>query len=52
MYRPPSSNMDFFDECKEMLHQCDFKKVIIMGNLNLNWEDNVREKTEADNWWF
>ncbi len=45
IYRPPSSNISFLDKFKEILCQCDFKKeVIIMGDLNLNWEDKTSRK--------
>ena len=45
IYRPPSSNISFIDKFKEILRQCDFKKeVIIIGDLNLNWEDKTSRK--------
>ena len=45
IYQPPSSNVSFYDQFKKVLCQCDFKKeVIVMGDLNLNWEDMSSRK--------
>ena len=40
IYRPPLSNIDFYEKLDNLLKQCNFQKeVIIMGDLNINWED-------------
>lgn len=46
IYRAPALNNSFYDELKNVLCQCDFKKeVIVMGDFNLNWEDtSIRKK--------
>ena len=45
MYRPPSSNNDFYEKFQNMLKECHFKKeVIIMGDFNVNWEDRSIRK--------
>lgn len=46
IYRPPSSNVDFYEKLETLLKQLNFaKEVIIMGDLNVNWEVNkVRKK--------
>ena len=45
IYRPPSSNIDFYEKLDNLLKQCNFKKeVIIMGDLNINWEDKQNRK--------
>lgn len=45
IYRPPSSNVDFYEKFNNMLKECNFKKeVIIMGDFNINWEDKLSRK--------
>jgi len=45
IYRPPSSNITFYENLKQLLKQCDFnKEVIIMGDFNINWEDKTVRK--------
>ncbi len=45
IYRPPSSNISFYDKFKKLLCQCDFRKyIIVMGDLNINWEDKSSRK--------
>ena len=40
VYRPPSSNNDFYTTFKKRLKACDFKtEVILLGDLNCNWLD-------------
>lgn len=42
IYRPPSSNNDFYTTFKKLLQACDFKKeVILLGDLNCNWLDKI-----------
>ncbi len=51
IYRPPSSNISFYENLKQLLKQCDFnKEVIIMGDFNINWDDKNRQKeSQTDN---
>ncbi len=45
IYRPPSSNIRFYENLKQLLKQCDFnKEVIIMGDFNINWDDKTIRK--------
>ena len=45
IYRPPLSNIDFYEKLDNLLKQCNFQKeVIIMGDLNINWEDKQNRK--------
>ncbi len=45
IYRPPSSNISFYENLKQLLKQCDFnKEVIIMGDFNINWDDKPSER--------
>lgn len=46
IYRPPSSSVDFYDKLASVMKQLNFaKEVIIMGDLNINWDVNqVRKK--------
>lgn len=39
IYRPPSFNVEFYDKLALVIKQLNFaKEVIIMGDLNINWE--------------
>ena len=45
LYRPPSSNVSFYEQFREMLRQCDFnREVIVIGDMNVNWEDKSARK--------
>lgn len=46
IYRPPTSNVDFYEKLGIFMKQLSLaKEVIIMGDLNVNWEVNkVRKK--------
>ena len=45
LYRPPSSNISFYEKFRELLQQCDFnREVIVMGDFNVNWEDKSSKK--------
>ena len=45
IYRPPLSNIDFYEKLDNLVKQCNFQKeVIIMGDLNINWEDKQNRK--------
>nr|XP_055025620.1 uncharacterized protein LOC129415608 [Misgurnus anguillicaudatus] len=45
LYRPPNSNIDFYEKLQSMLSNCNFdKEVMIMGDFNVNWEDRVVRK--------
>ncbi len=45
IYRPPSSNNDFYTTFKRLLQACDSKKeVILLGDFNCNWSDKTNRK--------
>ena len=45
IYRPPSSNVSFYEKFREVLQQCDFnREVIVIGDMNVNWEDKSSRK--------
>ncbi len=45
IYRPPSSNVTFYEKFGELLQQCDFnREVIVIGDINVNWEDKSARK--------
>ena len=45
IYRPPSSNIGFYEKFEKLLKECNFsKEVIIMGDFNINWEDKSSRK--------
>ncbi|KAK0138886.1 RNA-directed DNA polymerase from mobile element jockey [Merluccius polli] len=42
IYRPPSSNVSFFDKFRDLLKQCHFnREVVVMGDFNVNWQDRL-----------
>ncbi len=45
LYRPPTSNIVFFDHLTNILKKCDAKEILLMGDFNINWIDkNGRKK--------
>lgn len=46
VYRPPSSNNDFYITFKKLLQACDFKtEVILLGDFNCNWLNKTNRKS-------
>lgn len=42
IYRPPYSNVSFYENLKQVLKLCNFsKEVIIMEDFNINWDDKT-----------
>lgn len=49
LYRPPSSTIAFYDNLHKLLKQCqERKELILMGNFNINWENNSDRKKLKD----
>lgn len=45
MYRPPGTNNIFYDECKQLLKECDTKlELILLGDFNIHWLDGTNKK--------
>ena len=45
IYRHPASDCSFYQKLETLLKECNFnKEIIIMGDVNINWEDNSSRK--------
>lgn len=45
LYRHPSAKVEFYDQLKRVLNSCNHnKEVIIIGDLNINWDDKQGRK--------
>ena len=45
IYRPPSSNISFYEKFEKLLKECNFnKEVIIMGDFNISWGEKSSRK--------
>lgn len=45
VYRPPSSDVTFYEHFKNLLKELDIKKeCIVLGDFNLNWSEKATRK--------